>query len=58
MDMKTANAMKFFQEPVNMNMDTLLFELLAIDLAHENLWTMPWTPWIVMRDICREHRMK
>ena len=38
-------------ELLNMNMDTLLCELLKVHTAHEILWTMPWTPWIVMRDI-------
>ena len=37
-------------ELLNMNMDTLLCELLKVHTAHEILWTMPWTPWIVMRE--------
>ena len=30
-------------------MDMVLHELLKVHTAHEFLWTMPWTPWIVMR---------
>ena len=33
-------------------MDMVLHELLKVHTAHEFLWTMPWTPWIVMRGIC------
>ena len=31
-------------------MDMVLYELLKVHTAHEILWTMPWTPWIVMRE--------
>ena len=53
-NMKTDIAMNawiwiwIFHEPVNMNMDMLLYELLKVHTVHENLWTIPWTPWIVI----------
>ena len=56
-NMKTDIAMNawiwiwIFHELVNMNMDMLLYELLKVHTGHENLWTIPWTPWIVMREI-------
>ena len=28
----------------------LLHELLKVHTAHKNPWTIPWTPWIVMRE--------
>ena len=45
--------MKIFHEPMNIKMDMLLYELLKIDGAQEILWTMPWTPWFVMREILK-----
>ena len=32
------------------SMDWVLYKLLTAHTAHEILWTMPWTPWIVMRE--------
>ena len=31
-------------------MDMAIYEFLKVHTAYEILWTMPWTPWIVMRE--------
>ena len=48
------NLVLIFLDPIFMfiaiSMDWVLCKILTIHTAHEILWTMPWTPWIAMRE--------